>query len=469
MEKANFGFMGLGVMGHMLALNMERNGFHVAGYDLDEEKVKDFGTNYPGKNLVACYTLDEFIASLERPRRIMMMVPAGKVVDAAITSIQDVLEPGDLLIDGGNTFFKDTERRSKELEAKGIIYIGTGVSGGEYGALWGPSIMPGGQPEAWDLVQPIFEAIAAKVDGDPCVDYMGPRGAGHYVKMVHNGIEYGDMQLIAESYDLLHRGLGLDNAELHEIFAEWNRGELESYLIEITADIFAKNDPETGKAVVDLILDEAAQKGTGKWTSQNALDLGAPTPTINAAVESRIISFYKDERVAAAEVLAGPAPQITAEPQEVINWVREALYAAKICSYAQGFALMRLASQEYDYNLNYGAIARIWRGGCIIRARFLNDIREAFQRNSDLPNLMMDPEFAKAMNAGQAALRKVVALAAENGIPALAFSSALAYFDAYRSARLPANLTQAQRDYFGAHTYRRVDREGSFHTQWIEE
>jgi len=469
MEKANFGFMGLGVMGHMLALNMERNGFHVAGYDLDEEKVKDFGTNYPGKNLVACYTLDEFIASLERPRRIMMMVPAGKVVDAAIASIQDVLEPGDLLIDGGNTFFKDTERRSKELEAKGIIYIGTGVSGGEYGALWGPSIMPGGQPEAWNLVQPIFEAIAAKVDGDPCVDYMGPRGAGHYVKMVHNGIEYGDMQLIAESYDLLHRGLGLDNAELHEIFAEWNRGELESYLIEITADIFTKNDPETGKAVVDLILDEAAQKGTGKWTSQNALDLGAPTPTINAAVESRIISFYKDERVAASEVLAGPTPQITAEPQEVINWVREALYAAKICSYAQGFALMRLASQEYDYNLNYDAIARIWRGGCIIRARFLNDIREAFQRNPDLPNLMMDPEFAKAMNAGQEALRKVVALAAENGIPALAFSSALAYFDAYRSARLPANLTQAQRDYFGAHTYRRVDREGSFHTQWIEE
>ena len=469
MEKANFGFMGLGVMGHMLALNMERNGFRVAGYDLDPEKVKAFGTNYPGKNLVACNTIEEFLDALERPRRIMMMVPAGKVVDAAIASIQDVLEPGDLLIDGGNTFFQDTERRSKALEAKGIIYIGTGVSGGEYGALWGPSIMPGGQPQAWELIKPIFEAIAAKAYGEPCVAYMGPRGAGHYVKMVHNGIEYGDMQLIAEAYDLLHRGLGLDNAQLHEIFAEWNRGELESYLIEITANIFTKTDPETGKEIVDLILDEAAQKGTGKWTSQNALDLGAPTPTINAAVESRIVSAYKDERVAAAKILVGPEPEVSTNPETVIHWVREALYAAKICSYAQGFGLMRLASQEYGYNLNYGEIARIWRGGCIIRARFLNDISQAFQRNPDLPNLMVDPQFAQRMNAGQLALRRVVALAAENGIPALAFSSALAYFDAYRSARLPANLTQAQRDYFGAHTYRRVDREGSFHTQWIDE
>jgi 6-phosphogluconate dehydrogenase len=466
MDKANFGFMGLGVMGHMLSLNMERNGFRVAGYDVDPAKVQAFGTNYPGKNLVASATLDDFLAALERPRRIMMMVPAGKVVDAAISSIKDSLEPGDLLIDGGNSFFMDTERRSKELEAKGIIYIGTGVSGGEQGALWGPSIMPGGQLEAWELVKPIFEAISAKVQGEPCVAYMGPRGAGHYVKMVHNGIEYGDMQLIAEAYDLLHRGLGLSNAELHEIFADWNRGELESYLIEITADIFTKTDSETGQAVVDLILDEAQQKGTGKWTSQNSLDLGAPTPTINGAVESRIISAYKEERVAAAGVLKGPEAKITADRDEVIPWVREALYAAKICSYAQGFGLMRLASKEYDYNLNYSEIARIWRGGCIIRARFLNDIREAYMRNPDLSNLMIDPEFARAMNARQAALRKVVALAAENGIPALAFSSALAYYDAYRSARLPANLTQAQRDYFGAHTYRRVDREGVFHTEW---
>jgi len=466
MKEANFGFMGLGVMGHMLALNMERNGFRVAGYDLDEEKVKSFGTGHPGKNLTGCATLEEFISILERPRKIMMMIPAGRAVDSAIDSIQNSLEPGDLLIDGGNSFFMDTERRSKELESRSIIYIGAGVSGGEQGALWGPSIMPGGQDEAWKLVKPVFEAISAKVQGEPCVTHIGPRGAGHYVKMVHNGIEYGDMQLIAEAYDILHRGLGLDNDKLHDVFAEWNRGELESYLIEITADIFTRTDTETGKAVVDIILDEAAQKGTGKCTSQNALDLGSPTPTINAAVESRIISSYKDERVAASDVLTGPQPKISTAPQEVIQTVQDALYAAKICSYAQGFALMRLASKEYDYGLNYGEIAKIWRGGCIIRARFLNDIHQAFMRDPDLPNLMTDPEFSQTMNTRQSALRKVVALAAENGIPALAFSSALAYFDAYRSARLPANLTQAQRDYFGAHTYRRLDREGSFHTEW---
>jgi 6-phosphogluconate dehydrogenase len=468
MDKANFGVMGLGVMGHMLALNMERNGFHVAGFDLDLGKVRAFETDNPGKNLISCETLDAFLASLELPRRILMMVPAGKPVDAAIASLKPVLSKGDLLIDWGNTFFQDTERRSKELEAAGIIYIGTGVSGGEQGALWGPAIMPGGQPEAWELVKPIFEAISAKAYGEPCVAYMGPRGAGHYVKMVHNGIEYGDMQLIAEAYDILHRGLGLTNSQLHQVFAEWNQGELESYLIEITADIFSKIDFETGGAVVDLILDEAQQKGTGKWTSQNSLDLGAPTPSINAAVESRIISAYKDERVAASKVLIGPQAKIDGDHQAVIAAVGNALYAAKICSYAQGFGLLRMASKEYSYNLNYGEIARIWRGGCIIRARFLNDIRAAFARNTDLPNLMIDPEFALAMNTRQAALRKVVALAAENGIPALAFSSALAYFDAYRSERLPANLTQAQRDYFGAHTYRRIDRDGVFHTEWQE-
>jgi len=466
MYKANFGIMGLGVMGHMLALNMERNGFRVAGYDLDVEKVRAFGTASAGKNLVACETLDAFLSTLELPRRILMMVPAGKPVDSAIASLMPHLSKGDLLIDGGNTFFQDTERRSKELEAAGIIYIGTGVSGGEQGALWGPAIMPGGQPEAWALVKPIFEAISARVQDEPCVAYMGPRGAGHYVKMVHNGIEYGDMQLIAEAYDILHRGLGLSNAQLREIFADWNRGELESYLIEITAEIFSKTDPETGAAVVDLILDEAQQKGTGKWTSQNSLDLGAPTPTSNAAVESRIVSAYREERVAASKVLTGPEAKIAGDPQAVISAVRDALYAAKICSYAQGFGLMRLASREYGYNLNYGEIARIWRGGCIIRARFLNDIRQAFIRNPDLPNLMVDPEFAGAMNARQSALRKVAALAAESGIPSLAFSSALAYYDAYRSERLPANLTQAQRDYFGAHTYRRIDREGTFHTEW---
>jgi 6-phosphogluconate dehydrogenase len=466
MDKANFGVMGLGVMGHMLALNMERNGFRVAGYDLDLGKVQAFEADGAGKNLLGCETLEAFLSALELPRRILMMVPAGKPVDGAIDSLKPFLSRGDLLIDGGNTFFADTERRSKELETAGIIYIGTGVSGGEQGALWGPSMMPGGQPEGWKLVKPIFEAISAKAYGEPCVAYMGPRGAGHYVKMVHNGIEYGDMQLIAETYDLLHRGLGLTNAQLHEVFTDWNQGELESYLIEITADIFTKTDPETGVAVVDLILDEAQQKGTGKWASQNALDLGAPIPTINAAVESRIISAYKEERVTASKALVGPEPKITSAPQTVIAAVRDALYAAKICSYAQGFGLLRMASKEYGYNLNYSEIARIWRGGCIIRARFLNDIRDAFTRNPDLPNLMIDPEFSKAMNGRQAALRKTVTLAAESGIPALAFSSALAYYDAYRSERLPANLTQSQRDYFGAHTYRRIDREGIFHTEW---
>ena len=466
MEKANFGLIGLGVMGHMLALNMERNGFRVAGYDLEPEKVQAFRTGSIGKNIAACETLSELAACLETPRRILMMVPAGKPVDAAIAALRPFLSPGDLLIDGGNTYFQDTDRRSQELEAAGIRYIGAGVSGGEQGALWGPAIMPGGQPEAWQLVRPIFEAIAAKVQGAPCVAYMGPRGAGHYVKMVHNGIEYGDMQLIAEAYDILHRGLGLGNDQLGSIFAGWNRGKLESYLIEITAQIFAKLDPETGQAVIDLILDEAQQKGTGKWTSQNALDLGAPIPTIHAAVDGRIISAYKNERRAAAKILSGAQPHFSGETQPVIAAVGDALYAAKICSYAQGFALLRLASQEYGYNLDCQAISRIWRGGCIIRARFLNEIAAAFSRDPDLPNLMLDPEFATAMNTHQASLRKIVALAAEHGIPALGFSSALAYYDAYRSERLPANLIQAQRDYFGAHTYRRLDRDGIFHTDW---
>jgi 6-phosphogluconate dehydrogenase len=469
MNKANFGFMGLGVMGHMLALNMERNGFTVAGFDLDVNKVHSFGTKHPGKNLISCATMDEFLAALEQPRRIMLMVPAGQPVDTAIASIRDALTPGDLLIDGGNTFFQDTERRSKELEAKHIHYIGTGVSGGENGALWGPSIMPGGPTDAWLLVKPIFEAISAKVDGEACVTHVGPRGAGHYVKMVHNGIEYGDMQLIAEAYDVLKRGLGLSNERLHEVFSEWNQGVLKSYLIEISSDIFARTDPDSGKAVLDLILDEAAQKGTGKWASQNALDLGAPIPTINAAVESRILSSLKAERVKASGILSGPLPSINEPSSSVIEWVREALYVAKICSYAQGFAMMQMASQEYDYHLDLAELARIWRGGCIIRADFLNDIRRAFMNNPALPNLLVDPGFSQIVNDSQDTLRRVVVLAATHGIPALAFSSALAYLDAYRTARLPANLTQAQRDYFGAHTYRRVDREGSFHTQWTEE
>jgi 6-phosphogluconate dehydrogenase len=469
MTDADIGIVGLGVMGQMLALNIERNGYHVAGFDLDAEKVMTFEGIDPEKNLSGSKTLDAFVCLLAKPRRILIMVPAGNPVDSVITDLEPLLEPNDLLIDGGNTHFKDTERRATALKSNGILYIGSGVSGGEYGALWGPSLMPGGQLEAWELIRPIFEAIAAKVNGDACVSYIGPGGSGHYVKMVHNGIEYGDMQLIAEAYDILHRGLGLSNTDLHEVFAEWNRGELESYLIEITADIFTKNDPETGEAIIDLILDEAKQKGTGKWTSQDSLDLGAPAPTINAAVQSRIISAYKTERVTASSALMGPEAKIAGDPQDVIGSVRDALYAAKIASYAQGFALMRLANEEYKYNFNYSEIARIWRGGCIIRAKFLNEIREAFKRDPDLPNLMIDPDFAQLMNSKQAALRKVVALAANSGIPALSFSSSLGYYDAYRTARLPANLTQAQRDYFGAHTYRRTDKEGMFHYQWIED
>ncbi|MCR4406303.1 MAG: NADP-dependent phosphogluconate dehydrogenase [Anaerolineae bacterium] len=467
MNKQQFGIIGLAVMGQNLALNVERNGFSVAVYNRTAERTKEFmAERAVGKNIVAGYTVEEFVGLLEKPRKIMIMVKAGAPVDEVIEQLKPHLEPGDLLIDGGNSFFGDTERRAADLEKQGILYIGTGVSGGEYGALHGPSIMPGGQKEAWELVKPIFTAIAARVNGDPCVAYIGPRGAGHYVKMVHNGIEYGDMQLIAESYDILSRGAGLSAAELHEVFAEWNRGELQSYLIEITADIFAKMDEETGKPLVEVILDEAQQKGTGKWTSQNALDLGVPTPTINAAVESRIISAYKNERVAASAVLAGPESRYQGDRERLVRAVRAALYAAKICSYAQGFTLLRMASQEYGYHLPLGELARIWRGGCIIRAQFLDKVRAAFERNPALPNLLLDPDFAEAVQQRQDDWRFVVQTAVGLGIPCLALSASLAYYDAYRSARLPANLTQAQRDYFGAHTYRRIDKEGSFHTEW---
>jgi 6-phosphogluconate dehydrogenase len=468
MNNVDIGIIGLGVMGSNLALNIERNGFTVAGYDLDMAKVESFLQGPAlGKKIIAVKSPEELISVLKKPRKILFLVPAGAPVDSAIAHLKPYLEAGDILIDAGNSFFMDSERRSKELQSEGYQFIGTGISGGEEGALWGPSIMPGGQPEAWEACASIFRAVAAKAeDSEPCVAYMGPRGAGHYVKMVHNGIEYGDMQLIAEAYDILHRGLKLSNSQLQDVFNEWNCGILESYLIEITANIFDQLDPVTNQAIIDLIRDEAQQKGTGKWTSQNALDLGVPTPTINAAVESRILSAYQFERIAASKTLTGPEPSIVADPQIVIGWVHDALFAAKICSYAQGFSLLRMASQEYGYGLKFDQIARIWRAGCIIRARFLNDISQAFSQCPELANLMVDPTFTQNLNSCQSALRKVVALAAENGIPALAFSSALAYYDAYRSERLPANLTQAQRDYFGAHTYRRVDREGSFHTEW---
>jgi 6-phosphogluconate dehydrogenase len=470
MAKADIGLTGLAVMGQNLVLNMERNGYTVAVHNRTTQTMRDFVAAHPGKKLVACESLKDFVGALGKPRKVMIMVKAGAPVDAVIGQLVPLLEPGDLIIDGGNSFFPDTERRSKELEAKGLRFIGTGVSGGEEGALWGPSIMPGGQPEAWAMVKDIFVAISAKVapNNEPCVTYIGPRGAGHYVKMVHNGIEYGDMQLIAEAYDVLRRALDLSPEELHNIFADWNKGELQSYLIEITADIFTKTDPETGKLLVDLILDEAQQKGTGKWTSQNAFDLGVPIPTINAAVESRIISSYKKERVAASRVLSGPQGKFDGDRTKLIHAVREALYAAKICSYAQGMALLRAASREYDYGLKYGELAAIWRGGCIIRAIFLNRITDAFRRNPDLPNLLLDDGFKADVESRQASLRYVVQTAAGLGIPVLAFSSALAYLDAYRTERLPANLTQAQRDYFGAHTYRRIDKEGVFHTEWVE-
>ncbi|MBC7258263.1 MAG: NADP-dependent phosphogluconate dehydrogenase [Chloroflexi bacterium] len=468
-SKCQFGVIGLAVMGQNLALNMESHGYSVAVYNRTAERTREFAeARAAGKRIVPTYTLKEFVQALERPRRILLMVKAGKPVDEIIQQVAPLLNKGDLLIDGGNSFFQDTERRSAQMAEAGLLYIGTGISGGEEGALKGPSIMPGGQPEAYALVEAMFQSIAAKVDGDPCVSYIGPRGAGHYVKMVHNGIEYADMQLISEAYDILHRGLGLSAAELRDIFAEWNKEELSSYLIEITANIFGKVDPETGKPLVEVILDEAEQKGTGKWTSQNALDLGVPTPTINSAVEGRLLSAYKSERVVASRVLSGPRPAFRGDRAAFVQDVRRALYASKICAYAQGMALLRAASREYGYNLRLAELARIWRGGCIIRAKLLGRIREAFTRDPDLPNLLLDAEFKDAVESRQESWRRVIQTAVEMGIPCAAMSVSLAYFDAYRSERLPANLLQAQRDYFGAHTYKRIDKPGIFHTEWLE-
>jgi len=471
MTQYDMGLIGLAVMGQNLVLNMERNGTSVAVFNRTGSVTEEFCKNHAaGKNIGAAYTLGDLVGMLKSPRKIMIMVKAGGPVDAVIDELKPLLQPGDLIIDGGNSFFQDTERRSRDVTAAGLEYIGTGVSGGEEGALWGPAIMPGGEPRAYEMVRSTFEAIAAKVNGEPCVTYIGPRGAGHYVKMVHNGIEYGDMQLIAEAYDVLHRGLGLTATELHAAFAQWNEGVLQSYLIEITASIFSKIDSDTGKPLVDVIMDEAKQKGTGKWTSQNALDLGAPVPTITAAVDARIISSYRDQRIAAARVISGPAAALkvtSSERAALSEAVHRALFAAKICSYAQGMALLKTAADEYGYDLPYGEIARIWRGGCIIRAQFLDDIRAAFERTADLPNLLIDPYFKEAVESRQDALRTVVATAVQAGIPCPAMSASLAYFDAYRTERLPANLTQAQRDYFGAHTYRRLDKEGTFHTEWL--
>ncbi len=464
--KCAIGVVGLGVMGANLARNIESRGFRVAGYDRDRARTDVFAAG-EGRNAVGTTSLEELVDVLERPRKVLLLVPAGKPVDDVIAEVAPHLEKGDIVIDAGNSFFKDTDRREADLAERGIHYLGTGVSGGEEGALRGPAIMPGGSREAWEQLAPIFEAIAARADdGEPCVGHVGTRGAGHYVKMVHNGIEYGDMQLIAEVYDVFSRGLGMQAPEISDIFFEWNQGELKSYLVEITADVLAQIDPETKGPIVDVILDEAQQKGTGKWMSQNAFDVGAPIPTVNAAVEARLISAQKDERVRASQVLPPPPPPFEGDRAQLIDAARQALYASKITSYAQGMALLRMASEEYGYGIDPGEAARIWRAGCIIRASLLSDIRAAFARDPQLVNLLLDAAFRDAVGSREPAWRRFVQTAVGLGIPVPATSVSLAYYDAYRSARLPANLTQGQRDYFGAHTYRRIDRDGSFHTEW---
>lgn len=470
MGKQQIGVIGLAVMGKNLALNIESRGYSVSVFNRSYEKTEEFLKNEAeGKNFVGANSIEEFVQSLEKPRKILLMVKAGVPTDATIDLLKPYLEKGDILIDGGNTFFQDTIRRNKELEETGIHFIGTGVSGGEEGALKGPSIMPGGQKEAYELVEPILKAISAKVEGDPCCTYIGPNGAGHYVKMVHNGIEYGDMQLISEAYFIMKHVLGLSAQELHEVFAEWNKGELDSYLIEITADIFTKVDKETGKPLVDLILDTAGQKGTGKWTSQSALDLGVSLPIVTESVFARFISALKEERVKASKLLKGPEEKVyEGNKEELIEAVRKALYMSKICSYAQGFAQMRSASEEYDWNLRYGDIAMIFRGGCIIRAQFLQKIKDAYDHDPNLPNLLLDSYFKEIVERYQYALRQVLNVAIERGIAVPSFSSALSYYDSYRTETLPANLIQVQRDYFGAHTYQRIDKEGIFHTEWFQ-
>ena len=466
MQESDIGLVGLGVMGENLALNLERNGFAVTGFDLDGAKRQSFAQRTQGLRARAAESLADLVASLAVPRRVWLMVPAGAPVDAVLAALQPLLSPGDVIIDGGNTLFTDTQRRIQALEGTGIGYVGCGVSGGEEGALHGPALMPGGSPEAWPLVRPFLQAIAAQADdGQPCCEWMGPGGAGHFVKMVHNGIEYADMQLICEAYALM-QSLGMTALEMSAVFRAWNAGALGSYLIGITADILAHTDPDTGQALVDVIVDTAEQKGTGKWTSQLALDLGVSAPTIADAVFARTMSALKPERVIAARLLTGPAAPAAADRQQVLQQLEQALLAAKICAYAQGFALLKAADKEYQWQLPMAQVASVWRAGCIIRANLLQDIRRAFADQPDLPHLLVAPNFVRAMADSQQALREVVATAALGGVAVPAFMSALSYYDAYRSARLPANLLQAQRDYFGAHTYQRLDQPGKFHTQW---
>jgi 6-phosphogluconate dehydrogenase len=468
MSKQQIGVVGMAVMGRNLALNIESRGYTVSIFNRSREKTEEVIAENEGKKLAPYYTIEEFVDSLEKPRRILLMVQAGEATDKTIASLTPHLDKGDILIDGGNTFYKDTIRRNRELSDQGFNFIGTGVSGGEEGALKGPSIMPGGQKEAYELVAPILNEIAARAEGEACVAYMGPDGAGHYVKMVHNGIEYGDMQLIAEAYSLLKNALNLSNDDLAKTFSEWNEGELSSYLIDITKDIFTKKD-EDGKYLVDVILDEAANKGTGKWTSQSSLDLGEPLSLITESVFARYLSSLKTQRVAASKVLSGPTVQtISGDKTEFVEKVRRALYLGKIVSYAQGFSQLKAASDENKWDLHYGEIAKIFRAGCIIRAQFLQKITDAYADDANIANLLLAPYFKNIADEYQQALRDVVAYAVQNGIPTPTFSAAIAYYDSYRSAVLPANLIQAQRDYFGAHTYKRTDKEGVFHTEWME-
>jgi len=471
MFKTHFGMLGLGVMGQNLALNIERNGYTTAVWDREPEEVEQFIRNQAqDKQILGARSIQELVDSLERPRKIMMMIKAGEPVDWTIDLLKPHLQEGDIIIDGGNSNFQDSRRREKDLAAENFRFVGTGVSGGESGALLGPSLMPGGQLEAYQELRPIFEAIAAQVDDGPCVTYCGPDGAGHFVKMVHNGIEYGDMQLIAEAYHLLKDALSLENSELAEIFAEWNQGVLDSYLIDITAKIFTVVDPESDRSLVDLVLDKAGQKGTGKWTSQVALDLGVAIPTIHAAIEARFLSALKDERVKASQSISGPPGRpYSGDRGEMILSVHDALYASKICSYAQGFALIRAGSEKYQWDINLSEVSRIWKGGCIIRARFLDEIKQAYQRKPGLPNLLLDPSFRDWVSQAQPRWRKAVAMAQDLGIPVMAMASSLAYWDTYRTANLPQNLTQAQRDFFGSHLYERVDKPelGLVHTDWV--
>jgi len=469
MEKADIGLIGLAVMGENLILNMESKGFTVACFNRTVSKVDNFiNGRAKGKNIIGCKSIEELVENLNKPRKIMLMVKAGQAVDDFIDKLLPHLEDGDIIIDGGNSHFPDTIRRTKYVEGKGKLYIGTGVSGGEEGALRGPSIMPGGSPAAWEHVKPIFQKIAAQTDdGEPCCDWVGEGGAGHFVKMTHNGIEYGDMQMICETYQMMREGLGMTNQQMHEVFAEWNEGELDSYLIEITRDILAHKD-EDGNEVIDLILDTAGQKGTGKWTGIEALNLGQPLTLIGEAVFARCLSALKEERVNAAKVLRGPKRTFTGDKEKFTSDLRQALYASKIVSYAQGYQLMRAAAIEHNWNLNYGGIALMWRGGCIIRSVFLGKIKQAFDKNPDLANLLLDPFFKNAVRKAQTSWRRVVSTAVKLGVPMPAMSSALAFYDGYRHERLPANLLQAQRDYFGAHTYERIDKPRGefFHTNW---